>query len=298
VKNVRVAIIGGGPAGIAAAVQLKRYGLNPVLYEPSRIGGLINNAWRVENYPGFPDGISGPALADLLNRQFESFEIDRHKVRIKRLDFDDAEDVFTLHALGESFAADMVVVASGTRPIKIPILKKAEADCGGRIYYEVYPLLDEKNRKIVIIGAGDAAFDYAVSLAAHNEVIILNRADRISALPRLRALVKKNDRITYCGNIKLIRIGKNRGDKIEVSLAKFDDEWLMEVDYVLAAVGRKPNKDFYSDSLLKRETDLVNKGLLYPVGDVKNDRFRQVAISVGDGVRAAMEIYFRIQRMA
>jgi thioredoxin reductase (NADPH) len=296
-KKVRIAIIGGGPAGIAAAIQLKRYGLEPVFFEPGRIGGLIHNAWRVENYPGFPEGISGPDLAELLNRQFESFDIVWHKVKIERLDFNDAENTFTLHTPGESFSAEIVIVASGTKPIKMPILETAEGDCGGRIYYEVYPLLDERNRKIVIIGAGDAAFDYAMSLATHNEVIILNRTDRISALPRLQAMVKENDRITYCENIKLIRVGKNRGNKIEVSLAKFDDEWLMEVDYVLVAVGREPNRDFYSDYLLKRETDLVNKGLLYLAGDVKNDRFRQVAISVGDGVRAAMEIYFRIQQI-
>ncbi|RLD33504.1 MAG: NAD(P)/FAD-dependent oxidoreductase, partial [Bacteroidetes bacterium] len=83
----QVIIIGGGPAGVACAVQLKRYGIDPLLLEKNSIGGLVRNAWRLDNYPGFPDGISGEEMVEKLEAHLNRFEIRTLKSEIRTVKY-------------------------------------------------------------------------------------------------------------------------------------------------------------------------------------------------------------------
>ncbi len=291
----KVAIIGAGPGGIAAAIQLKRYNLEPLVFEKDIVGGLLQNAWQVENYPGFDKGISGPELCQIFGKQLKKFGVKIRNEKIELLDYYDSVKRFDLRTIEKSFSPEFVIVASGTKPKKIDLFEKASKKCRDKLFYEVFPLLNLKNKRIGIIGAGDAAFDYAMNLAANNEVVILNRTDKITALPRLREFEKNEEKITYCENIRILLMNNSSKNRLAVTLAKFDETWLLEVDYLLAAVGREPQKDFYSEQLLANESRLLGNGLLYNVGDIKNSIYRQTAIAVGDGIRAAMEIYNRIK---
>jgi len=295
-SDLKVAIIGGGPAGIASAIQLKRYGLNPVIFEPERIGGLLHGAWRVENYPGFPDGISGCELAEVFKIHLEKYDIKVRRDRIELLEYYDTVHRFELRTAKASFSPDYVIVASGTKPIKNDILEILSKKCLPRIYYDIFPLLKKRGKRIGIIGAGDAAFDYAMNLGENNEIILLNRTDNISALPSLQNEEKKRDNVTYCENVRIILINfSSTRNRLAVTMAKFDETWLLDLDYLVSAIGREPQKCFYSENLLKKESALIGNGQLFPVGDIKNGLFRQTAIAVGDGIRAAMDIYNRIQ---
>jgi thioredoxin reductase len=278
-----VAIIGAGPAGIAAAIQLKRYGLDPLLLEAQQVGGLLLNANLVENYPGFPQGISGPELVALFKRQLAALGVRVHHEGVRRLSFID--ELFLVETTDER-ASRLVIVASGTKATETQIRCSCEAQ--ERIFYEVYPLLGIRGKKIAIMGAGDAAFDYALNLARSNEVIILNRGTEIKALPLLQERVSAASQIAYHESTELIEILAD-GDRLRLECASGTERSTLRVHHLIFAIGRSPRLDFLTEGFPVKE--LCEHGRLYFAGDVKNDRYRQTAIAVGEGVHAAMRAY-------
>ncbi len=295
-KRVDVAIIGAGPAGIAAATQLRRSGLSPLVFEKERVGGLLNNAFLVENYPGFPQGISGLALVNRFRQHLKKWGISIFKEQVVDVYRDD-EDTFILKAK-KQYTARIVIVSSGTKP------KQPKINIDGfqpQIFFEIYPIRKIKNRKIVIVGTGDAAFDYALNLGRYNHVIILNRSDTIKALPLLYNRIRrvKNDKshsIKYLENTKISTIKKSN-NKLIAGLLKKNQKTSLSCDYMLFAIGREPAIDFLSSSLRHTFPHGDNKRI-YFVGDVRRGNLRQTAIAIGDGIHAAMKVceYLRLQK--
>lgn len=292
-QNQQTIIIGGGPAGITAAIQLERYGLEPLLLEKRELGGLLWNANLVENYPGFPNGVSGEKLIGLMKKQIERIGVEVKREEVVQADWRQGRfEVVTQQA---SRSAEYLVVASGTKPRPLPdvIAPKARS----RVFTEVWPLLKEKEKRVIIIGAGDAAFDYAIHLAKKRNVItILNRGETVKCLPLLFERAARETRIIYQAGIAVSEVGAEEAMgrlKVRCETREKRDSILLYADYVLFAIGRIPNLDFLSEEIRQRERELVNAGRLYFIGDVKNDAFRQAAIAAGDGLRAAMEIYSR-----
>ncbi len=283
-----VIIIGGGPAGIAAAIQLKRYGLDPLIFEREAIGGLLRNANLVENYPGFPGGVSGIKLVGLLEQQARDFALRLTYAEVVRLGRSAA--AFQVETNQGVYFSHFVVVASGTRPRPLP-----DPDIPGRVrsqvYYEVYPLLDQTDQEIVILGAGDAAFDYALNLAHKNRVTILNRGEAIKCLPLLWERVQQDRKISYFNNITISQIMADRHDELRLECSHPAGPRSFYANYLVVAYGREPQLDFLSAQVVETSQELESKGLLYYIGDVKNGPFRQTAIAVGDGILAAMQIY-------
>ncbi|UCF28026.1 MAG: NAD(P)/FAD-dependent oxidoreductase, partial [Chloroflexota bacterium] len=164
-----VIIIGAGPGGMATALQMKRYGIDPLVFEHNQIGGLLNNANLVENYPGFPGGIPGPKLVKLFEEQIQFYSIRITADSIGQTDHQD--NFFIVSSQDQVYRSRFLVIASGTKPrqfsdINIPM------DLQDRVFYEVYPLLDQKEQLIAIVGAGDAAFDYALNLGTENDILV------------------------------------------------------------------------------------------------------------------------------
>jgi thioredoxin reductase len=289
VRKCEVAIIGAGPAGVAAAIQLSRYGVNTALFEKDSVGGLIRNANRIENYPGFPNGLSGPRFVRLLEEHLQRLGVETISENIENLSFDG--DSFALRSENGLTMANRVIIASGTIPI--PLLSPQIArSLTNRIFYEVYPLTQHKNKTIAIIGGGDATFDYGLNLARHNDVSILIRDGRAKCLPLLLERSKENDRIRVQFHTILESVEES-GDDIQLRFRRTDnsDTFQLHVDYFLIAIGRRPNLDFIDDGLRNRMNDLIDDGKLYMIGDVGNGLYRQATIAAGDGVRAAMKIF-------
>lgn len=290
-KTQDVIVIGGGPAGISCAIQLARYNIKPLIFEKEKLGGLLLNANCVENYPGFPKGIKGMELVELMKKQLR-----KHKTKVffeEITMIDSKEKIFQINTKKSSYYSKYVVICSGTKPMKFkdcPI----PAELKSRVFYEVYPIIAIQNMKIAIVGAGDAAFDYALNLNKSNEVIILNRSETSNCIPILSSRVNEYKKIDYIKKIKLKRVFSSEN---RITLECFTPEGSRHIkaDYLLFAIGRVPCLDFLS-SRLKRKVDRNRENTgIYLAGDVKNDIFRQTAIAAGDGVKVAMKIHYIMQ---
>ncbi len=288
--NRKILIIGGGPGGITAAIQLKRYGLEPLLLERRELGGLLWNANLVENYPGFPNGVRGEKLIRLMRKQIERIGVNVAHEEAVKVDWEG--ECFKVTTQHTTRTTDFLVIASGTKSKPLPDVVSPEVR--GRVFTEVWPLLKEEGKRIAIIGAGDAAFDYALNLSKkRNIVTILNRGETVKCLGLLFERASSEARIRYRVGIAVSWITL---DETATNLKVRCEAETVEADYILFAIGRVPNLDFLSEEVRRREQELVESGRLYFVGDVKNELYRQVAIAAGDGLRAAMQIYFSVER--
>jgi len=274
-----VIIVGAGPAGIACAIQLKRYNINFIVFEKDEIGGLLKNAHLVENYLGFPNGISGQKLVQLLIKQFEIA-----KLKIKREIVESAESLektIRIKTNKNLYHSKYVVIASGTKPIlpKVPIIQDEIKD---KVFFEIHKLGQIKNKNIAIIGAGDCAFDYALNLSSNNnnKVTILNRSKLIKAIPILHERVSKIENVNYFDNI-VVKQMESKNEKI--TLTCIPNIVTSYFDYILITIGREPNLDYLKG-------DLLQNPKVFQIGDVKNGQFRQTSIAVGDGTFTAMKI--------
>jgi thioredoxin reductase len=282
-----VVIIGAGPAGMAAALQLRRHEVAALLLEGDQVGGLLRNANLVENYPGFPQGIRGTELVRLFEDQLQRWSVAVTYERALHIGYDGQR--FRVHTNRESYSSRVLVYAAGTRPRELgdPQVPDSVRD---RFFFHVAPILDRQGRDILIIGAGDAAFDYALNMARKNAVIILNRGARTRCLPLLRARVARHEHIEYRQNHRVTALDKNGEGGVLVRYEHQGEAGQMQVDYVIAAIGRGPNLTLLESGLGKAIKRLQASGDLCLIGDVRQDRCRQTAIAVGDGVLAAMEI--------
>jgi thioredoxin reductase len=282
-----ITVIGAGPSGLAAAIQLKRYGMDPWVVEKTAIGGLLRNANLVENYPGFPGGIPGPRLVRLFEEQAGDARLRVSFDQVVRLDL--ADKAFLVETKAHVHASRAVVVASGTKPRK-PADLVIPQDVEERVFYEVHPLLKAEGKKIAVLGGGDAAFDYALTLGKANEVIILHRGDAPHCLPLLQERAKGKPEITYMNNVAVTRIMRDSPESILLDTAGPRGVARLAAHYLVIAVGREPQLDFLAERIRGDSRALERDGNLAFVGDVKNDVFRQVSIAVGDGVLAAMRM--------
>ncbi len=282
-----VAIVGAGPAGISAAIQLRRFGISSVIFEQKEIGGLVRNANRIENYPGFPKGISGREFANILTESAKSFRLEIKYEKVIRLEYD--KGFFVIETLQPGkYKSKFAIIASGTQPKKFDDVK-IDDTIADKIFYEIVALQNMRNKKFAIVGAGDAAFDYALTLSDNDNIVtIINRSDRIKALELLRKRVRAQGNITYQEKFRISGIFPREEGLVIVGENANNNEQRIYSDFLIFAIGREPMLDFICPSANRAD------GIFF-CGDVINTNFRQVAIAAGDGLRAAMQIYKRIE---
>ena len=182
----------------------------------------------------------------------------------------------------------VVVVASGTEP-KIPDDIAGWESAAGRLFFDIRAFRDLSSQKIGIIGAGDAAFDYALSLSGRNYVWIFNRSRRTRCLPLLEQAVGNVRRIRYLPDRNLIGV-ETREQGINARFLFEEENEVHSLDYLIFAVGRVPATGFLTEALRHKFKDLEETGRLYIIGDAANGLHRQAVIAAGDGLRAAMKI--------
>lgn len=255
-------IIGAGPAGMIAALQMQRAGLNIVLFEKKEVGGLLRNANAVENYLGCKGKVSGKDLA----KRFKE-HLNEHKVELIReevMEVGEENNAFLVKTNKNCYKCNNVIVATGTKPKRAGI-EGEEGYAGKKVFYEICDMPEmDKKKEVLIIGGGDVGFDYALQLKeqGHEPTIITQR--KIRCLPLLKKRTQEQ---------RIRCIENSSPDRIE--------EEVMQFDYILIAVGREPHYPLI--------TAQKSEGL-YHVGDVKNGFYRQVHIATGDALRVAMDI--------
>ena len=286
-KPEQVIIVGAGPAGLATAIQLKRYGVHPLIFEREQMGGLLRNANLVENYPGFPHGISGLELVDLFIRQCKNLGIEVTSEEVTELDYE--QSIFQVKTKRQSYASRLMVIATGTKPLHFMHLPIPD-ELAEKVFYEVKNLLDVGNRHIVIAGSGDAAFDYALNLSRKNRITLLNRGDQPKCLPLLWKRAELVKDITYNNNTDICQIRNDKADGLWLDCHSKAGTLQLHADYLIGAIGRKACLDCLSGAILPQAQELQERGFLYLIGDVKNGIYRQTAIAVGEGVMTAMKI--------
>lgn len=301
-----VIVVGAGPAGISASIQLRRYGRDVALFEGAVPGGLLRNAWLVENYPGFPGGIRGADLAALFRRQLEESGVPVINERVESLEYRGLEGGgrFTARSRSALREAPIALVASGTVPLSPRGISIGEG-ARERVFHEVVEARGIEGKRFAVIGGGDAAFDYALTLAENNDVIIITRGSEPRCLGLLAERCDGNPSIARLCGVEVKGIAANE-EALELECAGVAEETEsrgdsdgtfpagtrvnLEADYVVIAAGRFPNLDFIGRDLHGHFDSLQERGLLYLAGDVCNGIYRQAAISAGDGLRAAMRI--------
>ncbi len=291
-KNETVVIIGAGPSGIATAIQLKRYNISPLLLEKREIGGMLQNANLVENYPGFPEGIKGEELVQLFKNQVDAAQVNVLYENVQKVVFKNQK--FTLFTEQKSYRCRILVLATGTNPKKLSDILISERE-QKHIFYDITAIKNVSNNHITIIGAGDLAFDYALNLSKNNTVTIINRGKKVKCLPLLWERAASNKNISY---IKNARVKEFTISDSELNLI-YDNptgKHKITTQSLVVAIGREPNMDFLGDYSMNTLQAAVKKKQLYMVGDVVNRDYRQTAIAVGDGIKTAMRIHKYLEK--
>jgi thioredoxin reductase len=274
---------------MACAIQLKRMGMDPLVIEKNQPGGMLPNANLIENYPGFPGGINGPQLAGRMIDQFNAFNIEVIKDEIHQVSYD--KGVFTVKSKKEEYNCTRLVIATGTNylvPAYCPVILIEK----GSIHFDIMGLRQVTGKTIGIIGAGDAAFDYSLTLVENgNDVFIFNRGNCIKALKVLTEKVFINNRIKYLENYSLKSLELIDYKTLSAIFNSASGISSYSLDYLIFATGRIPGDSFLRESLKGKLPGLVNEHRLFLAGDVINGNCRQVSVAVGDGVKAAMEIF-------
>jgi thioredoxin reductase len=288
---IPVAIIGAGPAGIAAAIQLKRSGIDFLLLEKNKAGGLLNEANLVENFLGMPNGVPGKTLTARMQRQLSATGITIEKAQVLHLGYSDG--CFMIQTEKQIITAGKVILACGTIPLPAgPPLDQLQLQ--NQIFSSVLPLLRTKQKTIAVIGGGDAAFDYALNLAKKNKVHILIRSSKPRTLPLLLNRCRKHPNIIIHENSRLTNaMAKEGASEIILKTLNQLNGQKNEIicHLILTAIGRMPALDFLDPDLHAASTELQSQKKIFIAGDVGNGRFRQAVIAAADGLRAAMEIY-------
>jgi len=295
IKEINTIIIGAGPAGIAASIQLKRAGINFILIEKDNIGGLLLNANLVENYPGFPQGITGPDLVGRFLEQLNHLDIDIEMDEVTLADQTDTG--FSVKAIEAEYACKNLIIASGTNARSLGA--NSSRLRSNNIIYEIYDIRNITDKKIAIIGSGDAAFDYALNLAKYNKVTILMRTEAPKCLNLLYERAKKNENIAIYKGDERDLTGHPERAKREKDLSRDSSSATSGLrmtdnyDHIIAAIGREPNTCFLGERIKNHFLEKTKAPGLYFIGDLKNGRNRQVAIAASDGIKAAMDVIRR-----
>ncbi len=294
-------VIGGGPTALAAGVYTAREDIETLIIEKGVVGGLAAITDKVDNYPGFPDGIEGLKLADNLQKQAERFGvvIDYNEVTTVQKQPD---GLFKLATITGDKYARAVLVATGSAWVKLGIPGEEEfygrgvhncATCDGAFY---------RDKKLVVVGSGNSSAQEALFLTRFaSEITILIRGDDWKASDVLVHEIEKNPKITVCFNTTTQEIVGESG-KVTKVIGKHTVTGELtdyQTDGVFVFVGLNPVTYFLQDSGVQLDergfikTDLrlqTNMPGLFAAGDVRSGATMQIASAVGEGATAAMSI--------
>jgi thioredoxin reductase (NADPH) len=292
-------VLGGGPAGLTAGIYLVRAGIKTLVVEKQMIGGAPMNTEHIENYPGFPDGVSGRELMARMGDQARNVGVvigefsQIHNVRVEA-------DHFISQTDGASYRTAGVIVATGTESTKLGIPGEDQLVGRGISYCATCDGMFFRGLEVAVVGGGDSALSEALTLAnIASKVYVIHRREQFRAQQVLQDRIAQNDRIKLLLNKAPIRInGGNQVDSMTLKDTVTGSESDLVVSGIFFYVGSKPDTGFVGE-LVERDGAgfiVTDEGLatqtigLFAAGDVRKKTLRQITTAVGDGALAAVNL--------
>jgi thioredoxin reductase (NADPH) len=296
-KNVDydLVIIGGGPAGLTAGLYAARARLKVILIEKIVVGGQIVISDWIENYPGFPEGLSGPDLAQRLTEQAKKFGLNIENNAAVSVDLSDSVKTIVLNH--RTVTTHTIIIATGASPKKLGVPGEETFYGKGVSSCATCDAPFFKDRIVAAVGGGDTAVKESLFLTKFvKKVYLIHRRDRLRAEMILQEHALADEKIEIIWNSVLTGIkGLTNVENITVQNVKTKEEKTLSVDGCFIWVGEIPNTKFLADGVkldakgfivanLNMETSVPG---VFAAGDVRNTPLRQVATAVGDGAVAA-----------
>ena len=311
-KHHKIVIIGSGPAGWTASIYAARAKLDPVCYvgvpkqDPSPIlpGGQLMLTTDVENYPGFPEGISGPVMMQQFQKQAERFGTKIVGEDIVRCDF--SKYPFVLHTSGgEEIQTDAVIIATGATANWLGLENEmrlarsgggvsACAVCDGAL-----PIF--RDQPLALVGGGDTAMEEAIYLCKFaSRVYVIHRRDELRASKAMQERFLAHDNAEVIWNTVVTDVlGEEKVTGVQLRNVKTNEESTLEVKGLFVAIGHTPATDFLDSSgieldeagyiKLKGDSSYTNIEGVFAAGDVADETYRQAITAAGMGCKAAID---------
>jgi len=296
-KKENVVIIGSGPAGLTAALYTARANLAPVVISGNQLGGQISITSEVENYPGFPEGTTGPELVALMQKQAEHFGARIVIDEVTEVDLTQGSP-FTLKTYGETYQADAVIITVGASPKRLGVPGEEEMIGRGVSFCGTCDGFFFRDKEIVVVGGGDSALEEALFLTRFaKHVKVIHRRDELRGGETLKRRAFANEKISFVWDTVVEEIlGDGKVEAVRLRNVETDDVQTMPTEGVFIFIGHYPNSSLFKGQLGMDErayllTDdhmMTSVPGVFAAGEVQDSVFRQIATSVGQGTAAAM----------
>jgi thioredoxin reductase (NADPH) len=304
--HTRVLIIGSGPAGLTAAIYAGRAQLSPIVIEgePSSTtdqpGGQLMLTTDIENYPGFPDALTGPELMARMRDQAERFGAELRVTKVQKIDTTSRPfRAWLTDDVEPSITADTVVLATGAKSLMMNVPGEERllshglstcATCDGFFF---------RGQDIAVVGGGDSAMEEALFLTRFaSSVTVVHRRDSLRASKIMQERAFANEKIRFAWNSQALEVlGDDRVSGLRVRDTLSNEERVLEVTGIFVAIGHVPNTTLVEDQLDLEDNGYVRTGLgsftsidgLFAAGDVQDHVYRQAVTSAGSGCIAAID---------
>ena len=302
-NHKKVIIIGSGPAGLTAALYAGRANLSPLVFEGQQPGGQLTITTDVENYPGFPEGVKGPELMEIMRKQAQRFGAETTFKTVESVDM--SKRPFKVVAEGEEFFAEALIIATGASAKWLNIPSEEEykgfgvsacATCDGFFF---------RNQHVAVVGGGDTALEEASYLTNHaSEVTIIHRRDQMRACKALQERATKNPKINFIWDsvveevIGMQENGHKKMTGLKLKNVKTGLTSEFKCDGLFLGIGHQPNTALFQGMLdmdsvgylkTKPYSTETNIQGVFAAGDVADSKYRQAISAAGTGCMAAID---------
>jgi thioredoxin reductase (NADPH) len=293
----KLAIIGAGPAGLTAAIYAARAFLEPLVFVGPAFGGQIATTTEVENFPGFPSGLTGPELSAAMREQAERVGSRMMEETIEQVDL--SQRPFKLTSSNGAYEVESLIIATGASPRKLGVPGEDEFIGRGVSYCATCDGFFFRNKEIMVVGGGDSAFQEGLFLTKFgSRVRIVHRRDEFRAGAMLQTRALANSKIEFVTNSVIERIdGNGKVKEVLLKNVKTGEAQPTPVEGVFVFIGHVPNTELFQGQLdMDHEGYLKVDGRLhtsvpgvFAAGEAHDNWFKQAITSAGFGCMAAME---------